>query len=85
MKSVAVAAFLALAATANAFVVSPTTTSLSRTSTGVAAQAPSTFMSRRVAGTPVVSGALKMSTSMNDAGQPTLEQVRGSIRLAQSS
>lgn len=78
MKSVAVAAFLALAATADAFVVSPASTSAARTSAAVP-QATSAFMSRRVAGAPVAaSGALTMSTpadSMNDAQQPTLEQV----------
>eukprot|EP00752_Nemacystus_decipiens_P007732 g6913.t1 len=76
MKSVAVAAFLALAATADGFVVPPATTSAARTSVA-APQAASAFMSRRVAGAPVAaSGALTMSSadSMNDAQQPTLEQ-----------
>lgn len=79
MKSVAVAAFLALAATANGFVATPAMTGVARTS-AVATGAKSTFMSRRVAKTQVAStGALKMSTSMNDAQQPTLEQVSGPV------
>lgn len=77
MKSVAVAAFLALAATANGFVTTPAMTGVARTST-VATGSKSAFMSRPVAKTQVAStGALKMSTSMNDAQQPTLEQVSG--------
>lgn len=75
MKSVAVAAFLALAATADGFVVSPASTCAARTSSAATSQ-PTSFMSRRVAGAPVASsGAIKMSDSMNDAQQPTLEQV----------
>ena len=80
MKCVAAAAFLALVATTNGFVVSPSSTGAlkSATAAAVQAQARSRFMSRRVAGAPVSAGALKMSTpstSMNDGQQPTLEQV----------
>ncbi len=75
MKSVAVAAFLALAATADGFVVSPASTCATRTASAATSQ-PTSFMSRRVVGAPVAStGAIKMSDSMNDAQQPTLEQV----------
>lgn len=76
MKSVAVTAFLALAATTHGFVVSPASTCVARPSAAVTAQATSPFMSRRVDSAPTASsGALKMSDSMNDAQQPTLEQV----------
>ncbi|CAN0048915.1 unnamed protein product, partial [Hapterophycus canaliculatus] len=46
-----------------------------RASSSVSAQTTSAFMPRRVAGAPVTStSALKMSTTMNDGQQPTLEQ-----------
>lgn len=84
MKSVAAAAFLALAATANAFVVSPSAAGV--TAVPATSLAKSPFMSRRVAGAPTSTGALKMSTpstSMNDGQQPTLEQVSGEwLRLS---
>lgn len=85
MKSVAVAAFLALAATTDGFVVSPASTSVARTSSSVNAQTTSGFRPRRVVGAPVTStSALKMSDTMNDSQQPTLEQVTGRVAWRQS-
>ncbi|CAM9159138.1 unnamed protein product [Ascophyllum nodosum] len=75
MKYVAIASFISLSAVVHGFVAFPATTSRARLSRSVVSvHAASNFMPRRSAGAHATTGALKMSSSMNDATQPTLEQ-----------